>query len=107
MSTFDNLWNTNFVLVATHVGCHQLSRLEISPYQEVLLGRGIHHWHRGQAPDGRMEQAMGYTGTVGTMLMDEMAGICGRVEERFTGIRMDISKLETELLKAHDWSTRA
>ena len=39
--------------------------------------------------------------------MDEMAGICGRAEERFTGIRTDISKLETELLKAQDWSTRA
>ena len=50
---------------------------------------------------------MGYTGAVGTMLMDEMAGICGRAEERFTGIRMDIGKLETELLKARDWSTRA
>ena len=50
---------------------------------------------------------MGYSGAVGTMLMDEMAGICGRAEERFTGIRTDISKLETELLKARDWSARA
>ena len=50
---------------------------------------------------------MGYTGAVGTMLMDEMAGICGRAEERFTGIRTDISKLETKLLKARDWSARA
>ena len=29
---------------------------------------------------------MGYSGAIGTMLMDEMAGICGRAEERFTGI---------------------
>ena len=50
---------------------------------------------------------MGYTGAVGTMLMDEMAGICGRAEERFTSIRTDIGKLETELLKARDWSVRA
>ena len=50
---------------------------------------------------------MGYTGAVGTMLMDEMAGICGRAEERFTGIRTDIGKLETKLLKARDWPTRA
>ena len=54
-----------------------------------------------------MEQAIGYTGAVGTMLMDEMAGICRRAEERFTGIRTDISKLETKLLKARDWSARA
>ena len=50
---------------------------------------------------------MGYTGAMGTMLMDEMAGICGRAEERFTGIRTDIGKLETELLKARDWSAGA
>ena len=50
---------------------------------------------------------MGYTSAVGTMLMDEMAGICGRAEERFTGIRTDIGKVETELLKAQDWSARA
>ena len=50
---------------------------------------------------------MGYSGAVGTMLMDEMAGICGRAEERFTGIRTDIGKLETELLKARDWSQKA
>ena len=67
----------------------------------------VTHRHWGQIPDGRMEQAMGYTGAVGMMLIDEMAGVCGRVEERFTGIRMDISKLEMELLKACNWSTRA
>ena len=55
----------------------------------------------------QMEQAMGYAGAIGMMLMDEMAGICGRAEERFTGIRTDIGKLETELLKARDWSARA
>ena len=50
---------------------------------------------------------MGCTSAVGTMLMDEMAGVCGRAEERFTSIRTDIGKLETELLKAWDWSARA
>ena len=36
-----------------------------------------------------------------------MVGICKRAEGRFTGIRTDIGKLETELLKAQDWSARA
>ena len=70
-SMFDDLWNADFVLAATRIGCRQLSRLEISPYQEALLARGVHRRHRGQAPDGQMEQAMGYTSAVGTMLMDE------------------------------------
>ena len=106
-STFNNLWNADFILAATCVGHHQLSRLEISPYQEALLGRGICRQHRGQAPDERMEQAVGYASAIGTMLMDKMAGVCRRAEERFTSIRTDISKLETELLKACNWSTRA
>ena len=106
-SIFDDLWNADFVLAATCVGRRQLSRLEISPYQEALLARGVCRRHRGQAPDGQMEQAMGYTGAIGTMLMDEMAGICGRVEERFTGTWTDIGKVEMELLKAWDWSARA
>ena len=93
--------------MATRVGRRQLSWLEISPYQEALLGRGVRRRHRGQAPDRGMEQAMGYSGAIGTMLMDEMAGICERAEGRFTGIRTDIGKLETELLKARDWSQRA
>ena len=106
-SSFNDLWNKDFVLAASHVGHCQLSRLEISPYQESLLARGIHHWHQGQIPDGQMEQAMGYASSIGMMLMDKMAGVCGRAEERFTGIWTDIGKLETELLKAHDWSARA
>ena len=106
MLMFDDLWNADFVLASTHISRRQLSRLEISPYQEALLARGVRCWHWGQAPDGQMEQVMGYTSAVGTMLMDEMAGICGRAEERFTSIRTDIGKLEMELLKARDWSTR-
>ena len=90
MSMFDDLWNTNFVLAATHIGCRQLSQLEVSPYQEALLARGVCHQHRGQALDGQMEQAMGYSSAIGMMLMDEIAGICGRAEERFTGVWTDI-----------------
>ena len=89
------------------MGCCQLSQLEISPYQEGLLVRGIHCWHRGQVPDGQIEQAMGYTSAVGTMLMDEIAGVCEQAKGRFTSIRTDIDKVETELEKACDWSSRA
>ena len=39
--------------------------------------------------------------------MDEVARVCGWAKEQFTGIQTDIGKLEMELLKAHDWSTRA
>ena len=60
---------------------------------------------RGECPDRRMEQGMGYSATIGTVLIDELAGVCERNEERFTGVRTDLGKVEEELGKAHDWST--
>ena len=74
---FDDLWNKDFILAASHVGHCQLSQLEISPYQEGLLARGVHHWHQGQILDGQMEQAMGHTSAMGTILMDEITRVCG------------------------------
>ena len=43
---------------------------------------------------------MGYTSSVGMMLMDEWAGVCERNKERFTGVRTNLGKVE----EAHDWS---
>ena len=50
---------------------------------------------------------MGYSSAIGTILMDEIAGVCGQAEERFTGIQTDIGKVKMELGKAHDWLARA
>ena len=88
------------------MGCHQLARLETSPYQRELLARGLDRRARGERPDRRMEQGMGYSAAIGTVLMDELAGVCERNEERFTGVRTDLGKVEEEIGKARDWSTR-
>ena len=87
------------------MGRHQLSRLDTSPYQRELLAHGLDRRARGERPDRRMEQGMGYSATIGTVLMDELAGVCKRNEERFTGVCTDLSKVEEELGKAHDWLT--
>ena len=86
------------------MGRHQLARLETSPYQRELLARGLDHRARGERPDRRMEQGMGYSAAIGTVLMDELAGVCKRNEERFTGVHTDLGKVEEELGKARDWS---
>ena len=88
------------------MGRHQLARLDTSPYQRELLERGLNCRAQGEYPDRRMEQGMGYTSSVGTMLMDELASMCERNEERFTGVRTNLGKLETEIGKARDWSSR-
>ena len=88
------------------MGHHQLTRLETSPYQRELLARSLDRWARGERPDRRMEQGMGYSAAIGTVLMDELAGVCERNKARFTRVRTDLGKVEEELGKAHDWSTR-
>ena len=107
MLSFDDLWDEDFVLVASRVGRRQLSRLEISPYQEGLLARGLCHQPWGQVPDGWMEQAMGYAGSIGMMLMDEIISGCERNERRFTEVWTDLGKVEMELGKARTWSGNA
>ena len=88
------------------MGRHQLAWLDTSPYQRELLACGLDRRARGERPDRRMEQGMGYSTAIGMVLMDELAGVCKRNEERFTGVCTDLGKVEEELGKAHDWSTR-
>ena len=47
---------------------------------------------------------MGYTAAVGTMCIDEIAGLSERTEARFTGVRTDLGKVETELETTRNWS---
>ena len=47
---------------------------------------------------------MGYTGAMGTMIIDEMAGMAERSEERFTSVRTDLGVVEAEMVRARNWS---
>ena len=87
------------------MGRCQLARLDTSSYQRELLVHGLDHRVRGEYPDKQMEQGMGYSAAIGTVLMDEIAGVCKRSKERFTGVQTDLSKVEEELGKARDWSS--
>ena len=95
-STFDDLYVEDLVLAACSVGHRQLSRLEISPYQQAVLARGLDHWHWHQVPDRGMEQSLGYAAAVGTIVMDELVSVCGRAEVRFTGVHTDLGIVEND-----------
>ena len=82
-----DLYNTDFVLVSRCVGHRQLAWLEVSPYQRGLLERGLNCQAQGEFLDGRMEQGMGYTASMGMMLMDKLASHCEKSEVRFTEVR--------------------
>ena len=84
----------------------QKRRQESAGLDDILTARGLDHRARSEYPDRRMEQGMGYFATIGMVLMDELARVCERNEERFTGVRTNLSKVEEELGKAHDWSSQ-
>ena len=79
------------------MGHHQLAWLEVSPYQRGLLERGLNCQAQGEFLDRRMEQGMGYSASVGTMLMDMLTSHCEKSERRFTKVRTDLGKVEAEL----------
>ena len=43
-----------------------------------------------------MEQSLGYAAAVGSIVMDELASVCGRAEVRFTGVRTDLGIVEND-----------
>ena len=98
MSSFVDLYNEDFIHVTRCVGCRQLTWLEVSPYQRGLLERGLNHRAQGEFLDRRMEQGMGYSASVGMMLMDKLVGHCEKSEARFTKVRTDLGKVEEELV---------
>ena len=85
------------------MGRRQLSRLEVSPYQRAVLARGLDHRHQHQIPDRRMEQSMGYSAAMGTLVMDELASTCERAEAQFTGVRTDLGIVENDTAIIQDW----
>lgn len=47
---------------------------------------------------------MGYSMSVGVSLMDELAHICEQSERRFTEVRTDLGKAETQVNAGQAWS---
>ena len=88
------------------MGRCQLSRLDASPYQRGLLERGVNRRHRHQIPDRRMEQSMGYTAAVGTMLLDEVASLTERADARVEWVHTSVKVLERDLDRSRQWSAR-
>jgi len=74
--------------------------METGPYQRALLHRGI--TTKVNAEDEKvpvLQQAMEYTGAVGTMVMDELAYVHERTE---TGLSMAMTGIEREVTRVED-----
>jgi len=86
-------------MAAGRVARRKLNRMETGPYQRALLNRGV--TTKVDVEDERvpvLQQAMEYTGAVGTMVMDELAFVHERTEtglgQAMTGIEREVTRVE-------------
>jgi len=86
-------------MAAGRVGRCKLNRMETGPYQRALLNRGV--TTKVDVEDEKvpvLQQAMEYTGAVGTMVMDELAFVHERTEtglgQAMTGIEQEVTRVE-------------
>jgi len=87
-------------MAAGRVARRKLFRMETGPYQRALLHRGI--TTKVDAEDERipvLQQAMEYTGAVGTMVMDKLAYVHERGE---TGMGVATTDIEREVTRVED-----
>jgi len=97
---FEDLFRDDFIMAAGRVGRRKLNRMETGPYQRALLNRGI--TTKVDAEDKKvpvLQQAMEYTGAVGTMVMDELAFVHEQTE---TGLGMAMTGIEREVTRVED-----
>ena len=67
---FEDLFRDDFIMASGRVARRKLDRLATSPYQRTLLRRGV--TKKVDVEDERvpvLQQAMEYSGAVGTMVM--------------------------------------
>ena len=84
-------------MAAGRVARRKLDRLETGPYQRALLRRGV--TTKVDTEDERiliLQQAMEYTGAVGTMVMDELAYVH---EQGEMGMGMAMNGIKREVMR--------
>jgi len=87
-------------MAAGRVARRKLDWLETGPYQRALLRRGV--TTKVDTEDERipvLQQAMEYTGAVGTMVMDELAYVHEWGE---TGMGVAMNGIEREVTRVED-----
>ena len=80
-SNFADLGLSDFFVVNRRVARRKLELLSLESYQVGLLSRGVQpQMDRREPYNMVLEASIGYTGSVGVMVMDEVAGVNERLE---------------------------
>ena len=100
---FGDLHHWDFVAIAGRVSRRKLDRLVLGPYQRAVLRRGVHHrseFDEVESPDVLM--GMEYAGSVGTMVIDELAEVNERTSNAIDILQDKIRVLEAKVAGLED-----
>ena len=101
---FEDLYQDDFIRASGRVSQRKLDRLETGPYQQAVLRRGI--TTKVDVEDERipvLQQAMEYAGSVGTMVIDELAYVYERTErgmgQAMNGIEREVTRVDEAVVE--------
>ena len=84
---FSSLGLSDFFIAHRRVACHRLDRLSLSGNTQELLSRGVQvSLERREPYDPILEASIGYAGAAAVAVMDEVAFVNERQDERMEGI---------------------
>ena len=80
---FADLSLNNFLVAQRQVARRKLERLQLTPHQGSLLSWGVQpHWEQQELHNVVLEASTGYAASCGIVVMDEVASLNERVEDR-------------------------
>ena len=100
---FGDLHHRDFVSIAGRISRRKLDRLVLGPYQRAVLRRGVHRRSEfDEVVDPDVLMGMEYAGSVGTMVIDEVAEINERTSNAVDALQDKVSRLEAQVASLLD-----
>ena len=80
---FADLSLNNFLVAQRQVTRRKLEHLQLTPHQGSLLSQGVQpHWEQREPYNVVLKASIGYAASCGIVVMDEVASLNERVEDR-------------------------
>ena len=100
---FGDLHHRDFVSIAGRVSRRKLDRLVLGPYQQAVLKRGVNrHSEYDEVENPYVLMGMEYAGSVGMMVIDELAEVNEQVSGAVDILKARIEELETKVAVMED-----
>ena len=91
LDEFSDLGLNDFLVAQRQVARQKLERLQLTPHQGSLFSRGVQpHWEQRKPYNAVLEASMGYAASCSVVVMDEVASINEKTEEKMEEIEEEV-----------------